>query len=100
MRINADFVIPAFNEQNKQINTLVVSSTWQPFDSFNIGRYAIENNAAMLLVDSNNLDSVASAIRYFKTFDGSIDHLVFIGDDNQFNRIDKRLLIKAVTQAK
>lgn len=100
MRINADFVIPAFNEHNKQINTLVVSSTWQPFDSFNIGRYAIENNAAMLLVDSNNLDSVASAIRYFKTFDGSIDHLVFIGDDNQFNRIDKRLLIKAVTQAK
>ena len=92
--------MPALAEQNKHIDTLIVSSTWHPFDSFNIGRYTIENNAAMLLVDSNNLDSVACAIQYLKGLNGSVSHLVFVGDDNQFNRIDKRLLIKAVQQAK
>lgn len=30
---------------------------------------------------------------------GSIEHLVFIGDDNQFNRVDKRLLTKAAALA-
>ena len=98
--INASIVMPALAEQNKHIDTLIVSSTWHPFDSFNIGRYTIENNAAMLLVDSNNLDSVACAIQYLKGLNGSVSHLVFVGDDNQFNRIDKRLLIKAVQQAK
>ena len=98
--INANIVMPALIEQNKHIDTLIISSTWHPFDSFNIGRYAIENNAAMLLVDSNNLDSVACAIQYLKGLNGSVGHLVFVGDDNQFNRIDKRLLIKAVQQAK
>lgn len=98
--INTNIVMPALIEQNKHIDTLIVSSTWHPFDSFNIGRYAIENNAAMLLVDSNNLDSVACAIQYLKGLNGSVSRLVFVGDDNQFNRIDKRLLIKAVQQTK
>ena len=54
----------------------------------------------MLLVDSTNLDSMAFAIQYLKELNGNINRLVFVGDDNQFNRIDKRLLIKAVQQAK
>ena len=97
--INANFVIPSIEKSGKSINTLIVSSTWHPFDSFNTGRYAIEHNAAMLLVDASNLDSMASAIQYLETLNGSIEHLVFIGDDNQFNRVDKRLLAKAVAQA-
>ena len=97
--INAHFVIPSIEKSGKSISTLIVSSTWHPFDSFNIGRYAIEHDAAMLLVDANNLDSVASAIQYLETLDGNIEHLVFIGDDNQFNRVDKRLLMKAAALA-
>lgn len=99
-RINADYIIPTLQQQEKNVRSLIVSSTWQPFNSFNIGGYAIENDAAMLLVDSTNLDSMAFAIQYLKEFNGNINRLVFVGDDNQFNRIDKRLLIKAVQQAK
>lgn len=99
-RINADYIIPTLQQQGKNVRSLIVSSTWQPFNSFNIGGYAIENDAAMLLVDSTNLDSMAFAIQYLKEFNGNINRLVFVGDDNQFNRIDKRLLIKAVQQAK
>lgn len=99
-RINADYIIPTLQQQEKYVRSLIISSTWQPFNSFNIGGYAIENDAAMLLVDSTNLDSMAFAIQYLKEFNGNINRLVFVGDDNQFNRIDKRLLIKAVQQAK
>ena len=99
-RINADYIIPTLQQQEKNVRSLIVSSTWQPFNSFNIGGYAIENDAAMLLVDSTNLDSMAFAIQYLKEFNGNINRVVFVGDDNQFNRIDKRLLIKAVQQAK
>ena len=99
-RINADYIIPTLQQQGKNVRSLIVSSTWQPFNSFNIGGYTIENDAAMLLVDSTNLDSMAFAIQYLKEFNGNINRLVFVGDDNQFNRIDKRLLIKAVQQAK
>ena len=99
-RINADYIIPTLQQQGKNVRSLIVSSTWQPFNSFNIGGYAIENDAAMLLVDSTNLDSMAFAIQYLKELNGNINRLVFVGDDNQFNRIDKRLLIKAVQQAK
>lgn len=99
-RINADYIIPTLQQRGKNVRSLIVSSTWQPFNSFNIGGYAIENDAAMLLVDSTNLDSMAFAIQYLKEFNGNINRLVFVGDDNQFNRIDKRLLIKAVQQAK
>lgn len=99
-RINADYIIPTLQAQGKSVRSLIVSSTWQPFNSFNIGGYAIENDAAMLLVDSTNLDSMAFAIQYLKELNGNINRLVFVGDDNQFNRIDKRLLIKAVQQAK
>ena len=99
-RINADYIIPTLQQQEKNVRSLIVSSTWQPFNSFNIGGYAIENDAAMLLVDSTNLDSMAFAIQYLKEFNGNINRLVFVGDDNQFNRIDKRLLIKAVQQVK
>ncbi len=99
-RINADYIIPTLQQQEKNVRSLIISSTWQPFNSFNIGGYAIENDAAMLLVDSTNLDSMAFAIQYLKEFNGNINRLVFVGDDNQFNRIDKRLLIKAVQQAK
>lgn len=99
-RINADYIIPTLQQQEKNVRSLIVSSTWQPFNSFNIGGYAIENDAAMLLVDSTNLDSMAFAIQYLKEFNGNINRLVFVGDDNQFNRIDKRLLVKAVQQAK
>ncbi|WP_449133312.1 ABC transporter ATP-binding protein [Senegalimassilia sp.] len=99
-RINADYIIPTLQQQGKNVRSLIVSSTWQPFNSFNIGGYAIENDAAMLLVDSTNLDSMAFAIQYLKELNGDINRLVFVGDDNQFNRIDKRLLIKAVQQAK
>ena len=53
----------------------------------------------MLLVDASNLDSVASAIQYLEALNGSIERLVFIGDDNQFNRVDKRLLMKAAALA-
>ena len=53
----------------------------------------------MLLVDASNLNSMASAIQYLETLNGSIEHLVFIGDDNQFNRVDKRLLMKAAALA-
>lgn len=97
--INEKFTIPSLEKSGKFVDTLIVSSTWHPFDSFNIGRYAIEHNAAMLLVDANNLDSVASAIQYLETLNGSIEHLVFIGDENQFNRVDKRLLMKAAALA-
>ena len=99
-RINADYIIPTLQAQGKSVRSLIVSSTWQPFNSFNIGGYAIENDAAMLLVDSTNLDSMAFAIQCLKELNGNINRLVFVGDDNQFNRIDKRLLIKAVQQAK
>lgn len=99
-RINADYIIPTLQQQEKNVRSLIISSTWQPFNSFNIGGYAIENDAAMLLVDSTNLDSMAFAIQYLKEFNGNINRLVFVGDDNQFNRIDKRLLIKAIQQAK
>ena len=99
-RINADYIIPTLQQRGKNVRALIVSSTWQPFNSFNIGGYAIENDAAMLLVDSTNLDSMAFAIQYLKELNGNINRLVFVGDDNQFNRIDKRLLIKAVQQAK
>lgn len=99
-RINADYIIPTLQQRGKNVRSLIVSSTWQPFNSFNIGGYAIENDAAMLLVDSTNLDSMAFAIQYLKELNGNINRLVFVGDDNQFNRIDKRLLIKAVQQAK
>ncbi|WP_302935806.1 ABC transporter ATP-binding protein [uncultured Senegalimassilia sp.] len=97
-RINADYIIPTLQQQGKNVRSLIVSSTWQPFNSFNIGGYAIENDAAMLLVDSTNLDSMAFAIQYLKELNGDINRLVFVGDDNQFNRIDKRLLIKAAMQ--
>ena len=53
----------------------------------------------MIIVDAINLVSLASAIQYLETHNGSNQHLVFIGDDNQFNRVDKRLLAKAVAQA-
>ena len=99
-RINADYIIPTLQQRGKNVRSLIVSSTWQPFNSFNIGGYAIENDAAMLLVDSTNLDSMAFAIQYLNELNGNINRLVFVGDDNQFNRIDKRLLIKAVQQAK
>ncbi len=81
------------------IDNLIVTSVWNPSDSFSAGAYAKKTKSAFLLEDPQNLDSVAHAIGYIKKKAGSVKHLTFLGDSTQFGSLDKELLGKAVEQA-
>ena len=97
--INSRYILPTIEAERTQGITLVLSSTWHPFDSFAIGRFAAEHNAIILLEDTNDLDSTACAIEYVQRLDYPIASLVFIGDDIQFSHLDKQLIGKAATIA-
>ena len=81
------------------IDNLIVTSVWNPSDSFSAGAYAKKTKSAFLLEDPQNLDSVAHAIGYIKKKAGSVKRLTFLGDSTQFGSLDKELLGKAVEQA-
>ena len=79
--------------------TIIVSSTWHPFDSFAIGRLAAERDAIILLEDTSDLDSTAHAIKYVQELNRPVASLTFIGDNIRFSNLDKLLLAKAATIA-
>ena len=81
------------------IDNLIVTSVWNPADSFSAGAYASKTKSAFLLEDPQNLDSVAHAIGYIEKKAGSVKHLTFLGDNTQFGKLDKELLGKAVARA-
>ena len=88
-----------FGDSDLHLDNLIVSSVWNPADSFSAGALAIKTQSAFLLEDPQNLDSVAHAIRYISKKHGAVKSLTFIGDQIQFGKLDKELLGKAVIKA-
>ena len=88
-----------FGDCDLHLDNLIVSSVWNPSDSFSAGALAIKTRSAFLLEDPQNLDSVAHAIQYIRKMHGAVKRLTFIGDRMQFGELDKELLGKAVVEA-
>lgn len=97
--INSRFVLPTISSDKFEAMTIIVSSTWHPFDSFAIGRLAAERDAIILLEDTSDLDSTAHAIKYVQELNRPVASLTFIGDNIRFSNLDKLLLAKAATIA-
>ena len=95
--INEEFIFPLYANAGSNDKTFIVSSTWHPYDSFAAGCFAVQNQAAILLEDTKDLDSTAHAIDYILNQSGTIKRLFFIGDDIQFGHLDKQLLAKAAS---
>lgn len=81
------------------IERLIVSSVWNPFDAFAAAAYAGKTNSAFLLEDTQDLDSVAHALSYIADQRGGVKHLTFLGDSLRFGSLDKQMLCKAVMLA-
>lgn len=81
------------------IERLIVTSVWNPFDAFAAAAYAGKTNSAFLLEDTQNLDSVAHALSYIAAQKGTIRHLTFLGDTLRFGKLDKEMLGKAVVMS-
>ena len=98
-KINDLITSGKFGDCDLSLDSLIVSSVWNPSDSFSAGALAIKTHSAFLLEDPQNLDSVAHAIEYIGKQHGVIKSLTFIGDQTQFGELDKELLGKAVIEA-
>lgn len=81
------------------IERLIVTSVWNPFDAFAAAAYAGKTNSAFLLEDTQDLDSVAHALTYISEQKGAVRHLAFLGDSLRFGKLDKQMLCKAVILA-
>ena len=81
------------------IERLIVTSVWNPFDAFAAAAYAGKTNSAFLLEDTQDLDSVAHALSYIAAQNGAVRHLTFLGDTLRFGKLDKEILCKAVVGA-
>lgn len=82
-----------------EVERLIVSSVWNPFDAFAAAAYAGKTNSAFLLEDTQDLDSVAHALSYVADQHGAVRHLTFLGDSLRFGPLDKQMLCKAVVLA-
>lgn len=98
-KINDLITSGKFGDCGLSLDNLIVSSVWNPSDSFSAGALAVKTQSAFLLEDPQNLDSVAHAIEYIGKQRGAIKSLTFIGDQTQFGELDKELLGKAVIEA-
>lgn len=91
-------------DANKQINDwvnssgkfdrMVVAAIWHPEDALTLGCYASKFDSLILLEDPQDLDSVANAIGYLAG--SSVKRLTFSGCRGRFNKLDRRLLTKAI----
>ena len=81
------------------IERLIVTSVWNPSDTFAAGAYAAKTHSAFLLEDPQNLDSVSHALTYIEKKCGQVKHLTFLGDNTRFTDLDKEILGKAVVKA-
>lgn len=81
------------------IERLIVTSVWNPFDAFAAAAFAGKTDSAFLLEDTQNLDSVAHALSYIVAQGGAVRHLTFLGDSIRFGKLDKQMLCKAVILA-
>ncbi len=81
------------------IERLIVTSVWNPFDAFAAAAYAGKTNSAFLLEDTQDLDSVAHALSYIAAQNGAVRHLTFLADTLRFGKLDKEILCKAVVGA-
>ncbi len=81
------------------IERLIVTSVWNPYDAFAAAAYAGKTNSAFLLEDTQDLDSVSHALEYVGKQEGAVKHLTFLGDGMRFAKLDKKILGKAVIEA-
>ena len=81
------------------IERLIVTSVWNPYDAFAAAAYAGKTNSAFLLEDTQDLDSVSHALEYVSKQEGAVKHLTFLGDGMRFAKLDKKILGKAVIEA-
>ncbi len=81
------------------IERLIVTSVWNPYDAFAAAAYAGKTNSAFLLEDTQDLDSVSHALEYVSKQEGAVKHLTFLGDGMRFAKLDKKILGKAVVEA-
>lgn len=78
---------------------LIVSPLGNPVDTFAVGPYAKATHSLILIVEPQDLDSVAHAFDFIKSRKGAIKSLIFLGDSTRFSKLDKEILGKVVTQA-
>ena len=88
---------PGFN--GIDIERLIVTSVWNPYDAFCAAAFAGKTNSAFLLEDTQDLDSVSHAISYISKQEGAVKRLTFLGDTMRFGKLDKKILGKAVVEA-
>ncbi len=81
------------------IERLIVTSVWNPFDAFAAAAYAGKTNSAFLLEDTQDLDSVAHALSYIAAQNGAVRHLTFLGDTLRFGKLDKEILCKTIVMS-
>lgn len=74
----------------------MVSSMWDPSDSFACGPFVGKNHAIVVQEEPQDLDSVAAVLNFIKDNDSVIDKLLFIGGKTKFSDLDKSILGKAV----
>lgn len=95
---DANNIINAWLSENTSatFQELIISSRYSPEDAFAIGPYAGTRNAAIILEDPKDLDSVANAFAFIGNCPGRLEKLTFLGNQMRFNEQDKQLLEKAL----
>lgn len=74
---------------------VMVSSMWDPSDSYASGPFIGKNHAIVVQVESQDLDSVSAALDFINDKDSLIDSLLFIGGKTKFSDLDKSVLGRA-----
>lgn len=74
------------------LSDLFVASALNPFDALTIGPLAGKSGSVVFFEDTDNLDSVALAIRFVEANSKEIQKLTFFGGGARFSDVDQRLL--------
>lgn len=82
--------------QNISLSNIFISSVWSPEDTLAIGQFASKEKNIILMEDPQELDSVVSTFDFLLDHKTEIDTLTFIGNNDQYEELDKELLVKAL----
>lgn len=83
---------------DERVMRYIVSSIWHPEYLLAIGQYTNKVDASILLVDAQNLDSIAQAAAFLESRNSSPSEITFVGSHVSFSKQEQDILGKAATK--
>lgn len=90
----ADWALKEYTDIS--LSNIFISSVWSPDDALALGQLAAKSNSIVIMEDPQELDGVVSVFNYISNHRSEIERLTFVGNDDQYDEQDKKLLAKAL----